>query len=118
MAGNIEHELVRIAMEEWQAGNLSRAEELLIQAAEAGNGHAAHNLRTVYATGGPGVELDPGKSRYWYEKALASGFKETVASESNMVSDMNPNKPVEHASFVRRTAAPLRGTAASQGRRS
>jgi len=81
MPGQTEQHLVRIAMEEWAAGNLSKAQALLLEAAEAGNGHAAHNLGTLYATGGPGIEADSAKSRYWYEKALATGFEETVASD-------------------------------------
>jgi TPR repeat protein len=80
MAGKSEPDLIQVAMEEWEAGNLSRAEALLLQAAEAGSGHAAHNLGALYATGGPGIEPDPGKSQYWYEKAFGCGFEETVAS--------------------------------------
>ena len=76
----MEINLVQLAMMQWEAGNLLSAEELLLKAAEAGIGHAAHNLGTLYAIGGPGVEADLAKSRYWYEKALASGFEETVAS--------------------------------------
>ncbi len=77
----MDEELVRKAMEAWEAEDLPKAEKLLIEAAEAGRGHAAHNLGTLYATGGPGVEADPIKSRQYYEQALASGFEETVASD-------------------------------------
>jgi mannose-6-phosphate isomerase-like protein (cupin superfamily) len=73
--------LIEIAMEAWEAGDLPRAEELLIEAADAGNGHAAHYLGTLYAEGGPGVKADPMKSRTFYEQALASGFDETIASD-------------------------------------
>ena len=73
--------LVETAMEAWEAGDLPKAEKLLIEAAEAGSGHAAHNLGTLYATGGPGINADPIKSQKYYEQALASGFEESVASD-------------------------------------
>jgi TPR repeat protein len=68
-------------MAEWEACNLAKAEELLLKAAEAGSGQAAHNLGTLYIVGGPGVKADPVKSRHWFEKALASGFEATVSSD-------------------------------------
>ena len=77
----MEEDLITIAMEEWLEGNLVKAEELLIEAAAAGSGHAAHNLGTLYATGGSGIEKDIIKSNKYYEQALESGFEETVASD-------------------------------------
>jgi len=74
-------DLERQAMEAWDAGDLSGAEALLLQAAEAGSGSASHNLGTLYAVGGPGVKQDAAKSQYWYERALAFGFEQTVASD-------------------------------------
>ena len=73
--------LVETAMEAWEVGDLPKAEKLLIKAAEAGSGHAAHNLGTLYATGGPGVNPDPMRSLEYFEQALASGFEEIVASD-------------------------------------
>ena len=72
---------VDIAMEAWLAGECHKAELLLLAAAEAGNGHAAHNLGTLYATGGPGVPVDREKSVFWFERALESGFEATVSSD-------------------------------------
>ena len=77
----MESDLVQTAMAEWEAGNLPKAEALLLKAAESGSGLASHNLGTLYAVGGPGVKADPTKSQYWYEKALESGFEQTIASE-------------------------------------
>jgi TPR repeat protein len=77
----MENDLVKTAMAEWEAGNLFKAEALLLKAAESGNGLASHNLGTLYAVGGPGVKADSAKSRYWFEKALESGFEQTVASD-------------------------------------
>lgn len=77
----MEKDLVKIAMEAWEAGNIKRAELLLIEAAADGNGHVAHNLGTLYSIGGPGVEAHPAKSLQYYEQALASGFEETVSND-------------------------------------
>lgn len=72
---------VELALKKLEAANGREAEALLLTAAQNGSGHAAHNLGTLYAIGAHGVEPDQKKSRYWYEKALASGFEETVASD-------------------------------------
>lgn len=69
------------AMEHWISGELAMAEGLLLDAAKSGSSLAAHNLGTLYAIGGPGVEQDTNKSRQWFEAALASGFEATVASD-------------------------------------
>lgn len=74
-------ELVKKAMEEWASGRVPLAEKLLLEAARAGSGHAAHNLGTLYATGGPGVDADPVKSRRFYVQALDSGFEESIATD-------------------------------------
>ncbi len=68
-------------LQKWEAGNLKKAEQLLVEAAAAGDGYAAHNFGTLYAKGGPGVNADSAKSRRYYEQALASGFEESVASD-------------------------------------
>jgi len=70
-----------IAMEAFFAGDLVTAESLLLALARSGDGHAAHNLGTLYAVGGVGVAADPETSRFWYERALASGFEAQVASD-------------------------------------
>jgi TPR repeat protein len=49
----MESDLVQSAMAEWEAGNLSKAEALLLKAAESGSGLASHNLGTLYAVGAP-----------------------------------------------------------------
>ena len=72
---------VEIAMEAWIAGDCRKAELLLLAAAKAGSGNAAHNLGTLYATGGEGVSSDLEKSRLWYQKSLDSGYEETVSSD-------------------------------------
>ncbi len=72
---------VEVAMEAWLAGDCVKAESLLLAAAEAGNGHAAHNLATLYAAGGPGVCSDFEKSTFWYQRAVDSGFEATVSSD-------------------------------------
>ncbi len=72
---------VEVAMEAWLAGDYRRAEALLLAAAKAGNGHAAHNLGTLYTTGGEGVNCDLEKSRFWYQRALDSEFEATAASD-------------------------------------
>ena len=69
-------------MEAWLAGDCHKAELLLLTEAEAGNGHAAHNLGTLYAAGGPGVPVDREKSALWFERARESGFEATVSSDS------------------------------------
>jgi TPR repeat protein len=69
------------AMQAWIEGNLPKAESLLLQAAKSGSGSAAHNLGSLYASGGPGVKKDKEKSRKYFEQALASGFEETVSSD-------------------------------------
>jgi len=68
-------------MKQWESGDMASAEKLLLQAAQTGSGLAAHNLGTLYAVGGPGIEQSPAKSRHWFEIALASGFEKTVASD-------------------------------------
>lgn len=72
---------LEIAMAKFLDGDLVAAEAMLLELAEAGDGHAAHNLGTLYATGGPGVGLDGTKSRFWFERALASGFEATVSAD-------------------------------------
>lgn len=72
---------VETAMEAWLAGDRLKAESLLLSAARAGSGHAAHNLGTLYAIGGPGVAASIEKSRAWYQVSLDSGFEATVASD-------------------------------------
>ena len=77
----MEKDNVRIAMDYWLEGDLAKAEEILLQEAEAGNGCAAHNLGTLYIAGGPGVKADSDKSQKFYEQALASGFEGTIATD-------------------------------------
>jgi TPR repeat protein len=74
-------QVVEIAMKQWESGDMASAEKLLLQAAQAGSGLAAHNLGTLYAVGGPGIEQSQEKSRHWFEIALASGFEKSVASD-------------------------------------
>lgn len=58
-----------------------RARDILQAEAEKGNGHAAHNLGTLYATGGIGIEPDPVEARRWMEVALATNFEDSVATD-------------------------------------
>ena len=51
-------------------------------AADAGYGHAAHNLASWLANGGPGMAADPERARVYMEVACSSGFEETVASDA------------------------------------
>ena len=67
-------------MDYWFEDDLLEAEKILLLEAKAGNGHAAHNLATLYVTGGPDL-VDPAKARYWYEQDLAAGYEETIASD-------------------------------------
>ena len=67
--------------EQFEKDNLKKAEELFLKAAELGNGHAAHELGTLYIVGGKGIKIDFEKSRYWFEKSLASGFEATIATD-------------------------------------
>jgi TPR repeat protein len=53
----------------------NRAVSLLKAAAEGGEGLAAHNLSTLYATGAPGVERDPQLSRFYLRMARDLGVK-------------------------------------------
>jgi TPR repeat protein len=62
-------------------GDIVKAEKLLLKAAEAGSGHAAHELGVLYIVGGEGLEPNHEKSQYWLEKSLASGFEKTIASD-------------------------------------
>ena len=73
-------DIVETAMEEFSAGNHITAEKLLIQAAKDGNGHAAHNLATLYLTGGEGIDPDLDKAAMYFEQALASGFEDTIVN--------------------------------------
>lgn len=84
---------VDIAMDEWLKGNHVKAEKLLIKEAEAGSGHAAHNLGTLYCTGGDGVPVDKAKSMKYYEQALASGFEETIATDPEWFRNNNLTNP-------------------------
>lgn len=54
--------------------NIKSAVTWLEQAANQGNGAAAHNLGTLYLTCEPDLPVDADKSRYWYEKAKHLGF--------------------------------------------
>jgi TPR repeat protein len=76
----MENDLVNTAIEKMDKGDFLEAEKLLIKAAKAGNGHAAHNLGTLYAGGAPGIEVNREKSLKYYEQALESGFEEKVAT--------------------------------------
>ena len=77
----MENDIVKTAMEEMDKGNFLEAEKLLLKAAEAGSGHAAHNLGTLYACGAPGIEINKNNSLKYYEQALESGFEKTVATD-------------------------------------
>ncbi len=77
----MENDLVKTAMEEMDNGNYLEAEKLLLKAAKAGSGLAAHNLGTLYAGGAPGVEANKESSLKYFEQALRSGFEETVATD-------------------------------------
>lgn len=68
-------------IEHLENGNSLKAEELLTKAAEAGSGHAAHELGVLYTTGGKGLNPDHEKSQYWFEKSLESGFEKTIATD-------------------------------------
>lgn len=72
---------LQLAMDELFSGDAVAAETLLLALACSGDGHAAHNLGTLYATGWDGVAADPAKSQEWYQRALDSGFEATVASD-------------------------------------
>lgn len=53
----------------------NRAVALLKAAAESGEGLAAHNLSTLYATGAPGVERDTELSRFYLRMARDLGVQ-------------------------------------------
>jgi len=53
----------------------------LKQAAEAGDGCAAHNLGTLFLTCEPEIPRNPEESQRWYQLAYDLGFEETVASD-------------------------------------
>ena len=75
-------ELIRHAQKErFENGNLELAEKLLLKAAAAGSGHAAHELGALYITGDEGVQPDREKSQYWLTKSLESGFEETIVTD-------------------------------------
>ncbi len=75
------NELLNLAMEKQINGDISGAEKLLMEAAESGSGHAAHNLGVFYITCGEGIDHNLEKARYWLDISLASGFEETIASD-------------------------------------
>ncbi len=62
-------------------GNHIKAKDMLLKEAKKGNGHAAHNLATIFVTGGNGIQSDTDEAKRWYEVALASGFEETIATD-------------------------------------
>jgi TPR repeat protein len=72
---------VREAFDAFMAGDGLTAEALLLAAAHAGNGHAAHNLAVLYLTGCEGVAVDREKARAWIERARGSGFEASVSSD-------------------------------------
>ncbi len=57
------------------------AEELLLKAANRGDGHAAHELGVLYGVGCGELKANLEKGRYWLEKSLELGFEKTVASD-------------------------------------
>ena len=85
----MESDRVEQAMNEWLKGNHLQAEKMLLLEAAAGNGHAAHNLGTLYATGGIGVARDPAKARHWMEVAVATGFEKTIATSPEWFKEDN-----------------------------
>src|SRR3954468_9510682 len=50
-------------------------------AADAGYGHAAHNLATILWSGGPGVDPDQEKATRYMQTAVDSGFEATVSCD-------------------------------------
>ena len=58
-----------------------KAVKYLTAAASRGNGHAAHNLATLYVAPPPGIEVSHEKARQWYQVAYDSGFEATVSSD-------------------------------------
>jgi len=74
--------LIKEAQAEYlENGDIVKAEKLLLKAAEAGSGHAAHELGVLYSLGGEGLESSHEKSQYWLEKSLESGFEKTIATD-------------------------------------
>ena len=75
-------ELIKKAkIEYFENHNLVEAEKLYLKAAELGSGHAAHELGVLYISGGPGVEPNYEKSKYWLDKSLESGYESTIATD-------------------------------------
>ena len=56
---------------------------LLQAAADAGNGHAAHNLAVALRMGAPGVPPRHDEANSYFEIAVTSGFEERVATDPN-----------------------------------
>ena len=53
----------------------------LTTAADAGYGHAAHNLASCLFSGGPGVVRDAERAARYMQVAVDSGFEATVSSD-------------------------------------
>jgi len=60
--------------------NGPKAVELLLKAVELGDGVAAHNLGTLYATGLPGIESNAELSKHYYRKAKELGAQFAIDS--------------------------------------
>ena len=95
-------EIIKKAQKEhFENGNFKLAEELYLEAAELGSGHAAHELGVLYVVGGEGIEPDHEKSQYWLEKSLESGFESTIAIDSEWFKNKQHNKSLSTDALTR-----------------
>jgi TPR repeat protein len=66
----------------------------LRMAADAGDGHAAHNLATILLQGGLAVAADKDVARHYFQVAHDSGFEASISSDPLWWRrDRNPGDP-------------------------
>lgn len=82
-------ENVKNAQKALMSGNGKEAETLFLKAANAGSGHAAHELGVLYIGGAPGVEPNKAESQKWLNISLESGFETSIASAPEWFKSQN-----------------------------
>lgn len=62
-------------------GSSAKATRILSDLANAGNGHAAHELGVLLLAGGADFPADREAGVKWLEKSVELGFEETIATD-------------------------------------
>ena len=73
-------ENVKNAQQALMSGNGKEAEMLFLKAANAGSGHAAHELGVLYIGGAPGIKPNKEDSQKWLNISLKLGFEASIAT--------------------------------------